>query len=60
MPIFFICPQPTALEADRGKSITTMREIKLRHVGALKPLELDDHQHYTRCDVVPKKLGSQN
>ena len=46
--IFIICPQPTALEADRDKSVTTLHEIVLRHEGKLTPPAVDDHQHYTR------------
>jgi SAM-dependent methyltransferase len=46
--IFIICPQPTALEADRSKSITSLRELKLRHSGHVAPPVEDDHQHYTR------------
>lgn len=46
--IFIICPQPDALEADRSKSVTTLREIALRHSGELQPPAFDDHQHYTR------------
>jgi hypothetical protein len=46
--IYIICPQPTALEADRSKSITPLRELKLRHLGIVKPPDFDNHQHYTR------------
>jgi len=46
--IYIICPQPTALESDRGKRLTTLQEIRHRHSGKTEPPPRDDHQHYTR------------
>lgn len=46
--IFLIVPQRDALESDRTRPLTPLREIVRRHGGEYQAPDVDDHQHYTR------------
>lgn len=41
--IFIICPQPDALESDRGKLITSFDELIARHTGKVPYQDTDEH-----------------
>lgn len=49
--IYIICPQPDALESDRGKLITSLQELLARHAGDVKDPGTDEHHTRWTCDT---------
>lgn len=49
--VYIICPQPHALESDRGKLITGLQELVFRHTAAVKPPHSDEHHTRWTCDT---------
>ncbi len=49
--IYVICPQPDALESDRGKLITGLQELLARHAGDVPALDTDEHHTRWTCDT---------
>lgn len=49
--IYIICPQPDALESDRGKLITGLQELLSRHAGDIPRKGTDEHHTRFTCDT---------
>jgi SAM-dependent methyltransferase len=47
--IYIICPQPDALESDRGKLITGLQELLARHAGEIPAKDTDEHHTRWTC-----------
>lgn len=47
--IYIICPQPDALESDRGKLITGLQELLQRHAGEIPAKDTDEHHTRWTC-----------
>lgn len=47
--IYIICPQPDALESDKGKLITGLQELLARHSGEIPHKDSDEHHTRWTC-----------
>lgn len=49
--IYIVCPQPDALESDRGKLITPLDTLFARHRGEIADPQTDEHHTRWTCDT---------